>query len=299
MLSILIPTYNYSVLPLVRSLYIQLKKEGKLFEIICFDNSPKSDNNSDNIEINLIENCTYELLNGNGGRSRTRNLLAQKAKYDWLLFLDADVLPVTNDFISNYYDFINRDGSKVAFGGLKYQKKPSKEKLLRWVYGKYREEIPLNERKKDPQQHFTSANFIIKKSLFERFRFDESLINYGYEDTLLALELTKKNIQISQIDNPVYHLGIDKSDLFLKKTKESVKNLYMLNKQDKIEIKDSQLLKTFGKIQKFKMNAVFRIIFKNFSRHMEKNLLSEKPSLFIFDLYKLGYLCSLYEVEHI
>ena len=231
MLSILIPTYNYEVISLVKSLYKQLNNQSNPYEILCFDNGSDTDIiHSINEDINQLENCTYTPLKKNGGRSKTRNLLAQKAKYDWLLFLDADVLPVTENFIQIYFDSISKNNLKVAFGGLKYQEKPTNDRMLRWVYGKSREEIPIEIRKKNPQEHFTSANFLIKKSVFQQYKFDESLIEYGYEDTLLALELKKNNIQITQIDNPVYHLGIDKSEVFLRKTEESIKNLLALNK---------------------------------------------------------------------
>ena len=214
MLSILIPTYNYEVVSLVNSLIRQLKKQDNPYEIICFDNGSDLEVNTINQEINKLDGCYYESLKKNGGRSKVRNLLAQKAKYNWLLFLDADVLPVSENFTQNYFDLIIKNSIKVAFGGLKYKEKPTRDKMLRWVYGKSREEIPLHTREKNPQEHFTSANFLIKKEVFEKFKFDESLVEYGYEDTLLALDLKKSNIQIIQIDNPVYHLGIDKSGIF-------------------------------------------------------------------------------------
>jgi len=293
MLSILIPTYNYEVLSLVKSLHKQLNKQINSYEIICFDNGSNLDINAINQEINKLDNCYYKSLKKNGGRSKTRNLLAQKAKYDWLLFLDADVLPVSESFIQNYFNFITNNNIKIAFGGLQYQDKPSNDRMLRWVYGKSREEIPLQIREKNPQDHFTSANFLIEKEVFENFKFDESLVEYGYEDTLLAIELKKDNILITQIDNPVYHLGIDSSEVFLRKTEESIKNLLILNKQDKVDIRDFKILNIYNQIKKYKLIKLFKLGFRKASRSMEKNLLSDSPSLFIYDLYKLGYMCSL------
>ena len=293
MLSILIPTYNYEVVSLVSSLIRQLKKQDNPYEIICFDNGSDLDVNTINQEINKLDGCYYESLKKNGGRSKVRNLLAQKAKYDWLLFLDVDVLPVSENFTQNYFDLIIKNSIKVAFGGLKYKEKPTRDKMLRWVYGKSREEISLRIREKNPQEHFTSANFLIKKEVFIKFKFDESLVEYGYEDTLLALDLKKSNIQITQIDNPVYHLGIDKSGIFLCKTRDSVQNLRNLYLQNKVDSQDFKILKIFEKIKKYKMQRILIHGFQQFSKTMEKNLLSDNPSLLIYDLYKLGYLCSL------
>lgn len=294
MLSVLIPTYNHNILPLVESLYKQLKKERKPFEIICFDNGSNVEISLLNREINKLDHCTYKLLKKNGGRSKTRNMLAEQAKYGWLLFLDADVLPVEDNFISVYYDSIKEDNIEVAFGGLKYKNQPETKKMLRWVYGKAREEIPVQIRQDNPQEYFTSANFIIKKQIFNQYKFDESLVDYGYEDTLLAIELTRNNIKITQLDNPVYHLGIDESNIFLEKTRESVNNLLGLYRKGKVNSDNFKILKVFEKAKSLGILNLIRIIFTTFSGTFEKNLLSKKPSLLIYDLYKIGYLSLLY-----
>jgi hypothetical protein len=61
-------------------------------------------------------------------------------------FLDCDTFPENNNFIANYVNQIN---SRLAFfGGLIYSNtKPNNNQLLRWVFGKNRESIPLSEEK--------------------------------------------------------------------------------------------------------------------------------------------------------
>ncbi len=292
MLSVLIPTYNHEILQLVEVLFQQFKEQNKAFEIICYDNGSDTEISSVNSKINEFDNCTYHRFKTNGGRSKTRNLLADKAKYDWLLFLDADVLPVTDHFVKDYFQIIKKHPD-IVFGGLKYREKPSNDSMLRWVYGKSREEISIEQRKNDPQKYFTSANFLIQKNIFQQFRFDETLVEYGHEDTLLALEMTQKGFQIKQIDNPVYHLGIDQNDVFLRKTEESVKNLLVLKNRHKIDASDFKILKLFDRLEKYKITGIIRKGFQKYSPEMKKNLFSEKPSLFVYDIYKLGYLCSI------
>jgi len=293
MLSVLIPTYNYVVIPLVKPVHQQLIATKIPFEIICFDNGSGSNANILNDEINRLEFCTFISLKKDGGRSKIRNLLAERAKYKWLLYLDADVLPVSDKFITNYIDSAKSIGQKVVFGGLRYEDKPDDDKTLRWVYGKSREEISLKVRKRDPEKHFTSANFLIDKMVFQEFKFDESLTEYGHEDTLLAIELNKKGIHIGQIDNPVYHLGLDKNEIFIEKTKRSVENLFALYQRQKITIQDNRFLEVFDKLKRSKLSKAFSFAFKKYSKNMEGNLNSKKPSLFIYDLYKMGYLCYL------
>ena len=292
MLSILIPTYNYNVVKLVKSVYLQLQNKEIKFEIICFDNGSHSELNLLNKKINDIPNCFFNCLDKDVGRSKIRNLLAYQAKYDWLLFLDSDVLPVSEHFIDNYITSLERN--KVVYGGLKYyNQRPSEEFMLRWVYGKNREEVTLQKRNKNPNKHFSSANFLINKEVFNRVKFDERLVEYGHEDTLLAVELVNRNISIHQIDNPVYHLGLDKNLVFIQKTKKSVENLYLLNKQKKLRFSNSKLLKRFSGIKKMKTDKILANLYKNYAGMMEQNLNSKKPSLKIYDLYKLSYLCSI------
>ncbi|NOQ92355.1 MAG: glycosyltransferase [Flavobacteriaceae bacterium] len=293
MLSVLIPTYNYNVVELVKALYKQLEKQNILFEIICFDNASNSSINTKNEVINKMEFCYFTSLKQDVGRSKIRNLLAQKSKFDWLLFLDADVLPVIDLFIENYLTSIKNE-EKVVYGGLKYKdEKPNSNKLLRWVYGKGREEISLKERNLNPNNHFSSANFLIHKNVFKIYNFDESLTEYGHEDTLLGLELVRNNISITQIDNPVYHLGLDESSIFLQKTKTAVENLFKLQKQGKISELDNKLLKRYLEFKKMKVIKLFAFLFQKNEKIMKRNLISSNPSLFIFDLYKLGYLCMI------
>jgi len=179
---------------------------------------------------------------------------------------------------------------------LKYSNNtPSKEFMLRWVYGKSREEVPIEKRNLKPDKYFSSANFLINRKVFNTVRFDEDLTKYGHEDTMLAVELVNNNISIHQIDNPVYHLGLDENQIFIEKTKKAIENLFMLLNQKKIEPDYNKLLKRFSDVKKMKMKKILSLIFNNYSKKMETNLKSKKPSLKIYDLYKLSYLCSISE----
>lgn len=119
MLSILIPVYNYDVFALVETLYKQTLECHIPFEIICLDDASQ-EFAIENQRINLFENVSYSILEKNIGRSAIRNLLAEKAVYENLLFLDADTIPVHDNFISNYISEIK---NKAVFGGLLYEKK--------------------------------------------------------------------------------------------------------------------------------------------------------------------------------
>ncbi len=294
MISILIPTYAYNAYPLVKELYNQCLDINLTFEILCFDNGSKAPTDLDNQKINDLAHCTFRALENNGGRSKIRNTLAEQAKYHWLLFLDADVWPVTTTFIENYTNAIKENTVQVAFSGLKYKDNlPIKQKSLRWTYGKAREEISFKKRKLAPQQFFTSANFMIAKELLYQYPFDESLTKYGYEDDLLAQQLNKNGIGITQLDNPVYHLGLDDNKVFLDKTEKAVENIFYLYQINKISYKSNRLLNSFYWLTRMKLIGFMRIVFAIGRKSLQQNLCSKKPAMFCYDLYKLGYLCSI------
>jgi glycosyltransferase involved in cell wall biosynthesis len=294
MLSILIPTYNYNVLPLVQKLNKLANSENIAFEIIVLDDaSPDSNSISENQKINKLEYCSYELLEKNIGRSCMRNLLAKKAKYNWLLFLDADTFPIHDNFISAYLPHLNQE-EKVVYGGIRYQEeKPSDDKLLRWVYGNSREALSAEQRQKEPYLSLLTLNFTISKSVFSKVAFNESIPNLRHEDTLFSYDLSQKKIKVEHIENPVYHLGLESSEIFMKKSEESVVGLKYLTNSGLLSENYIRIAKMHRGIKRFGLLPIARLSFKMFKKPFYKNLLGSNPSLFIFDLYRLGYLCSL------
>ncbi|UAM97029.1 glycosyltransferase [Polaribacter litorisediminis] len=287
MLSVLIPTYHYNALLLVQELHRQLLLENFIFEIICFDDGSKSTLNTENEKINLLHCALFKSLPKNIGRSAIRNLLAESAQYQWLLFLDADVAPVHANFITKYSACFYQ--TKTVFcGGLLYQNKKENLKLLRYKYGKKHEEIPLEIRKKSPKKYFFSSNFLIKKEIFKTVRFEEKLKKYGREDFLFSLDVHKAGYKIEHIANEVYHLGIEENAAFVSKTKKAMENLIFLCNQNLIDEKGITLLNFTKKIEKIKMTKIAA----SFYPFLEK-LVIKKASVFFLNVLKVSYLCHL------
>ena len=292
MLSILIPTYNYNIEALVLELHAQSTACKIDFEILCYDDGSKNleiieANNS----INLLKYTSYKVLDSNIGRSAIRNLLAKDAKYDLLLFLDADVIPVKNDFISKYLDAVS-DSTNIIYGGIRYQEEaPEKNQLLRWIYGKKREALPVVKRNKNMYLSFLTLNFIIRKNTFDTVCFNEKIPNLRNEDTLFSYNLKQKQIPIIHLENPVYHLGLEDSETFLKKSIESQDAMNIFLKEDLIDIKYTAITRMIYKLKKIKFNRLISVSHPYTAKLFTANLLSKNPSLFIFDLYKLSYFC--------
>ena len=286
MLSVLIPTYNYNSLALVKEIHQQLILEKINFEIICFDDGSKSILNSKNEEINSLTFSSFRSLKENIGRSAIRNLLAKTAKFKWLLFLDADVLPAHSNFIKKYLSSLNQ--KTVFCGGLRYQNKKQNFGLLRYKYGKKHEEIPLKVRKENSEKYFFTSNFLIEKEIFNDVKFDENLKQYGREDLLFSLDLIKTGYMISHLSNEVYHLGLDENSEFVSKTKKAMENLVFLYKQGLVSEKEMPLLNFVGKIEKIKMIKLF----SGFHTFFEKQAI-KKSSVFFLNCMKVCYICHL------
>jgi hypothetical protein len=292
MLSILVPIYNYNVYPLVLELHNQCKDCGIAFEILCQDDASNLFK-IENEKINSLENCNFSVNNLNVGRGKNINFLAEKSKYEWLLIMDCDTFPTQNNYIQKYISQIN-EAEKVVFGGIEYQKeKPATDQLLRWFYGNARESISVEKRNTNPNGSALTSNILIQKKVFNSNKFDDSITKYGYEDLVFLSDLKKKGILVKHIDNPTYHLGLETSEQFLAKTKIALENLKSISENNSIYNSESKILKVHNILKQLHLTSFISILFKKTQRTLEHNLLSKNPSLFLFDLYKLGYYCSI------
>lgn len=284
MLSILIPTYDYNITPLVEEIHSQCIEATIRYEILAYDDGSKSKINSRNENINTLKNCFFKELPENLGRSAIRNLLGNEAKYDHLLFIDAGTFPRNTDFIKKYISNLDKD---IVTGGMVCLKEPpQKPYKLRWIYTKKRENKAL-----------CSSNFLIKKKVFKTNPFDESIKSYGYEDVLFYASVKQKNLLIHTINNPVVHKADDDANIFIKKVENALLNLANLIDEEKINSGDITLLKYFKLIQKLKLQKVVIYLFKITKGLLLKNFNSNYPSLLLYDFYRLGYFCILKNKE--
>jgi glycosyltransferase involved in cell wall biosynthesis len=293
MLSILIPVYNYAVFPLVLEVHKQCIAAGIPFEILCQDDCSSSFI-EENRTVEQLSNCTFSQNTVNLGRGNNRNLLIQKAQFDWLLLLDCDMFPKDSFFIKNYLSFIQKPMSNLVFGGIIYHpKKPHHSQLLRWVYGQKREALSCEFRNKKPNSRALTSNLVIRKEIALSHPFPESVSDYGYEDLSFLSNLGQKNITVFHIDNPTFHLNLETSTQFLTKTEIALKNLVLLIQTNRIKVNESKIIATFLWVKKLRLVQLTAWLFQQTKTVTTKNLLSDNPSLLFFDWYKLGYLCLL------
>lgn len=294
MLSILIPTYNYNIVSLVTQLHKQAKEANIVFEIIVIDDASTNlqiiEENKN--EITSLSQVSYINSIKNQGREITRQKLAKIAQFNWLLFIDADTIPKKNTFIIDYLDSI-KGGSKLIFGGIAYSNnKPEDNAILRWKYGKSREEVSVNKRNKNRYLSINSGCFLIDKTLFITTNSKIVWKLYGL-DIFFTYLLMKYKVKVLHINNPVYHLGLENGKVFLEKSKKAANTLYFLENERLISPSYSSLQKAYNKLVQYRLANLFRFCVKHFIPYIEKNLKTKNPSLFWFDVYRLYFFSTL------
>ena len=286
MLSILIPIYNFDVRRLVKELHDQAAALPFSAEILCFDDGSEAHWKALNREVGQLPMARYQECPQNLGRSRIRNLLADTARGSHLLFLDCDSEVTDATYLRSYAAAM--DEKSLLYGGRLYRKDPPDDPrlFLHWQYGVRREQMPPAQRREHPYHHFMTNNFLLPASVFHAIRFDERLLEYGHEDTLFGMELRRRKVPIKHLDNPLAHIGLEPAEAFLDKTRKGVRNLAFLYRSGTgIE---TRLTLFYEKLRQNGLALPAKVALARLRPLLLRNLLSRRPSLFLFDLYKLG-----------
>ncbi|MGA0256286.1 MAG: glycosyltransferase family 2 protein [Saprospiraceae bacterium] len=285
MLSILIPIYNFKVVTLVKALMRQCKKLDIDYEIICFDDKSRKKIKYENSVLSDFFGVNYTELSENLGRARIRNWMAKSASYETLLFLDCDSKIVKKDFVKTYLD--RAADADLISGGRRYSKKaPSaKTKRLHWKYGTRKESIKASARQREKYLFFHSNNFLVKRDVILSYPFDESHQGYGYEDLLWAKKIMDGGLNILHIDNPVEHLGLEKSDVFLRKTKQSIVNLKLLRSVHPDF--ETQLTRFADRIERWGLRNKMYSFYSRRVESFESGLMAGSLSLYQLTILKL------------
>jgi len=292
MISVLIPIYNFNIAKLVKDLHAQLVYANVVFEMILGDDA--STEPHANNKLTDLQGVSYFSVPENMGRAKMRNLLAEKANYPFLLFMDCDAAVLSTSYINNYILEISRNLKPVCIiGGVAYRtQKPNPKYNLRWTYGKKRETSDATIRNLKPYKSFTSFNAVFSKEIFDIVKFDEQFSTYGNEDTFFGNQLRNANVSVIHINNALYHDGLDTNEDYLKKVETSIDNLISLLKANKIDsefVSENSLLATYFKCKKLKITSLLRLYYKIFLPRIKQKIL-RNSSIFRLDLYKLGYL---------
>lgn len=288
-LSILIPVYNGDCRRQVAELSRQAEAiSGLRYEIIVADDgSPERSFVEQCREVEQWPHCRFIDRGVNSGRAAIRNFLASEACYEWLLFMDADLDIINPNYLQNYLDDDSKES--VVYGGCVAES--GGRKCLRYLYElQCQPQHTADERRKRPYMHFRTCNFLVRHDVILAQPFDERFRHYGYEDVLWGKLLRQADIRIGHIENPVAYCQYEANSLFVSKTEEALRTLYLFRE----DLRGYSKLITFvDSIHLPPVRWVIRLwhcLFGALERH---NLCSCYPSLRVFKLYKLGYFMSI------
>ncbi|MGB0789157.1 MAG: glycosyltransferase [Marinirhabdus sp.] len=287
MLSILIPTYNYNIVPLVKRLHAEALLLAVPFEIIARDDA-SSKSIVENESISTLVNVSFKKNGTNLGHNATRDRLANEANFGTLLFLDTDVMPAGGNFIKKYLDNAQAD---VVCGGITYKGvTPKSDEMLRYTYGVKSEQQPAAARAKRPY-FIMMGNLRVKKNMFLKIntRLDNS---YG-SDVLLSFHLKKENASVVHINNPVNHFGLEPSQRFLEKSLQAVNHLVEMERQNLLPNNFTKLQRGYRMFKKLGLLGPTYWFIKKRGVKMVKNLLGRSPNVRCFNLYRLGHYINL------
>ena len=297
-LSILLPTYNCRCTKLVGLLQRQCmsiteKHDNFKFEIIVADDaSTDTALVEENKAICQLEHVRYIIMPKNVGRAKIRNILASEATCEWVLFMDGDLNLDNPQFIEKYL----LTDKELMVGGITIG---GDEKQwgnnLRWRYEKHCEQQhSALMRQRNGETALRTTNFCIMRKLILSHPFDENFTHYGYEDVLLGKALAADGVTFTHIDNTVLLDDYESNDEYICKTEEAMRTL--------AEFRDilrghSTLLATVEKIHNSKLSTLscmlLEMVWKTSNNTIKHQLKSNKPSVLLFNIYRLLYLSHL------
>lgn len=285
MISVCIPVFNRDMTGLVEKLRPGLQTATLPVELIVAD-----DGSSDAGVVAKNEAMVHSLggkfirYPENQGRSLIRKELARKASFPFLLFIDADCVPASEDFISMYVKSLPAD---VVCGGLLYCKMPEEPALrLHWKYGIQRE-IPA------AKHALLTSNFCVRKELMIQVPDLQLPKGYGHEDSWMEAWFRSQGTTFYFIDNPVYHLGLKEAGIFLHHQEEALENLLYLSGQKKeaaaFLFENSSLLKMLKMLKRLGLTSALAFLYSKSGKALREKLTKGNLSLYWLDVYKLGY----------
>ena len=223
-LSVLIPYYRDDPAALLLAL---LKQTDQSVEILLYDDGTNDILINENLCLILEATNTRMALffaRTNKGRSAARNYLQSQARAKWVLFLDADMLPKSDNFIADYLEQISEDNADIIFGGFTVPTtKQSDETELHRAFSQTSDCLSAAERTKNGPQYVCSSNLCVRSEILAAQPFDASFTGWGWEDSEWAARVAKK-YAIKHADIPALHLGLESTETLLKRFKDSAGN---------------------------------------------------------------------------
>lgn len=250
-LSICIPAWRDTASPLLTSLANLPGHED--CEVLVYDDGSADPKMTASIDADLADfkgPATLITAHKNHGRSYARNRLMAHASSDWLLMLDADMLPDDGQFLTRYLDAMSTqfDPALLAGGFSLEQVTETKDQALHAAQSRRSECLSADDRKTAPGRFVFTSNILVHRKVLDAVSFDDGYQGWGWEDVDWGLRVADQ-FPVLHIDNTATHLGLDSTETLLKKYGTSGHNFSRLASQHPDAVGEMPLYKVARRLR--------------------------------------------------
>lgn len=188
----------------------------------------------------------------NLGRAIARNRLISATRSEWLLFMDADMLPDSPDFIAAYLKAAEEHQGPALFAGGSSLKNSNINVATRLqaAQAAHSECLPATQRNLAPGQYVFSSNILVHRDILNAVPFDPGYKGWGWEDTDWGISIAKQ-YPVVHIDNTASHLGLLPEALILKKYGTSGDNFARLASRHPDEVHKMRIYRVARGLNRF------------------------------------------------
>lgn len=224
-LSILVPFYRDDPTPLATALNPLIGARKDIEIVLLDDGRPDMDLHAAVRRTLQAMTAPARLLcaETNIGRSCGRNLLASRARGDWLLFLDADMQPGDDSFLAAYLERVAENDFDAAFGGYETDRPADADLALHAALSSASDHCDAAQRERIGATAFCSSNLLVRRAVMAAVPFDTEFRGWGWEDVDWAVSASR-SYRLIHLDNPARHGGLQRAETLLEKFRSGAVN---------------------------------------------------------------------------
>jgi glycosyltransferase involved in cell wall biosynthesis len=268
-LSVLIPFYRDSPVPLLKALENTQDFDHRDVEIVILDDGSSKPELYHEVATQIASMSVavkFVCLSLNEGRSRGRNRLAFEARGGYYLFLDADMLPDSPDFILSWLELMTHAYPAVAFGGFSLKQAPQGRRYaLHRAMASHSDCLSAERRRQAPEKYLFTSNLLIRAGVFADEHFDTQFYGWGWEDVEWAMRMSA-NHELVHIDNTATHMGLDATECLLRKYEQSVNNFARILKKHPAIVSNYPCFNWARRLRSLPALRLWRGLFRDFAQ---------------------------------